>query len=151
MRLKHLRELLKLTDEQMVANLVIPVERYRELEASQGDQHVSAFESDCEPQPSKEPDMFNTEPVLRRLLSTSNHAVRIQIEENEKLRKENMNLKKSIVRAQLLKVINQGFCKVGEIKLGQIDYMMLELSGVTRLEADKLAVDFLEKFQEDEE
>ncbi|MGB7595152.1 MAG: hypothetical protein WBL80_06280 [Erysipelotrichaceae bacterium] len=150
MRLKHLREVLNLSEEQMAANLVIPVERYRELEASQGDQHVSAFDVECDTELFKEDDIFNTEAVLRRMLNTSNVAVQIQNEENQKLRDQNEKLKRALVRNQLTKLWSLVGGFYSQLKFGEIDYRILELSGITRSEVDLFAAAIKKKFREDD-
>ena len=80
----------------------------------------------------------------------TDQAVQIQIEENQKLRKENLKLKRSLVRKQLTNAWSLKPCPFKEVKLFELDYWVLELSGITRLEADQLVAEIQEKFKEDE-
>ena len=149
MRLKHMRELLKLSEEQMASRLQLSVERYHKIETTQSDQIDLGIQDDIDP-PAMHMDMFNTVVVYRRLCNTSNYALQLQVEENHKLRDQNNKLKRALVRNQLTKLWSLVGGLYSELKFGEIDYRILELSGITRYEVDQFSAAIKEKFREDD-
>lgn len=97
-----------------------------------------------------EDDLFNTKKVLRRLLSTANHALKIQIEENQKLRTEVIHFKRALVRNRLTNRWQEEGCLFDETVLSQIDLYLLKLNKIDETEAQILARDIMQAFAEEE-